>query len=95
MDFSKIKEWFIPEGKVVSLSIGGKTVWNEYPTVINAPTVIELDTLNGTNGSHTIRVIDNNPDGITKSYRIYKLCIYREFSFGRGRCLCHSGSYKW
>lgn len=27
MDFSKIKEWLIPEGKVKSVSVGGKVLW--------------------------------------------------------------------
>ena len=27
MDFSKVKEWQIPEGKVASVSVGGVVIW--------------------------------------------------------------------
>ncbi len=48
MDFSKIKSWFIPEGKVKSVAVGGKVIW-QAPTdeeVLTAPTIsLDGDTL--------------------------------------------------
>lgn len=42
MDFSKIKEWLIPEGKVKSVSVDGKVVWKAKTEndQLSAPTVV-------------------------------------------------------
>lgn len=42
MDFSKIKEWLIPEGKVKSVSVDGKVVWKAggYADHLSAPTIL-------------------------------------------------------
>lgn len=41
MDFSKIKEWFIPQGKVKSVAINGKTVWQAKKEIeqLTTPTI--------------------------------------------------------
>ena len=41
MDFSKIKEWFITEGKVKSVSVGGVVLWQakSEQKQLTAPTI--------------------------------------------------------
>ena len=48
MDFSKIKEWFIPQGKVKSVAINDKTVWQAKKEIeqLTAPAIsLDGDTL--------------------------------------------------
>ena len=48
MAFSKIKEWFIPQGKVESVAINGKTVWQAKKEIeqLTAPAIsLDGDTL--------------------------------------------------
>lgn len=42
MDFSKVKEWQIPEGKVKSVSVGGVVIWQAKTDAeqLTAPTVV-------------------------------------------------------
>jgi hypothetical protein len=41
MDFSKVKEWQIPEGKVASVSVGGVVIWQAKTQAeqLTAPTI--------------------------------------------------------
>lgn len=59
MDFSKVKEWFIPEGKVKSVSVGGVVIWKAEAEVVEqltAPTIsLDGDTL-------TITATDNRTE---------------------------------
>lgn len=45
MDFSKVKEWLIPEGKVKSVSVGGVVIWKAEAEVVEQLTapIISLD----------------------------------------------------
>ena len=70
MDFSKIKEWLIPEGKVKSVSVDGKVVWKAggYTDQLTAP-MISLD-----GSTLTITATDNRTkqfvicvDGVEKT----------------------------
>ena len=42
MDFSKVKEWQIPEGKVSSVSVGGRVIWQAKTDAeqLTAPTIL-------------------------------------------------------